>query len=366
MNRFLGAIIDIVHLYCGDVVKFAGDAVSVIFPIEGAPRLSTAAVEAGAAPLPAGTVRLPWQLGGVTDKGVGVGGGAPSHGDGGSRPRAPDMRCAVARATACACELHAQLHNFEAYQEEGCEPIRLALHIGVGCGTVTQLHLGGQFGRWEYVLAGPPISQSADAEPRARSGETCLSPEAWAVVGDLSGGAEASAEPLEGGFMLIRLDDVAAQIAAKKDVCRLPTDATHGGGTGGAAAAAAGAAPAGAPAPFASLPLSVSAPMAAQMMPRLIPYVPTAVRGKLQQGIVSNLDLSEMRSVSVMFINCIRSMVKVASWRGHSWPPWARQAASEGLGLPSALVRRGPAPRISQGGRDLPARGRPSRHFHCG
>ena len=61
----------------------------------------------------------------------------------------------------------------------------------------------------------------------------------------------------------------------------------------------------------------------------------------------------------------LRSMVKVASWRGHSWPPRARQAASEGFGLPSALVRRGPAPRISPGGRGLPARGHPSRHSHC-
>jgi len=37
-------------------------------------------------------------------------------------------------------------------------------------------------------------------------------------------------------------------------------------------------------------------------------------------------------------------MVKVASWRGHGWPPRAHRAASEGLGLPSALVRRGSAP----------------------
>ena len=54
-----------------------------------------------------------------------------------------------------------------------------------------------------------------------------------------------------------------------------------------------------------------------------------------------------------------------ASWRGRSWPPRARRTASEGLGLPSALVRRGPAPRISPGGRGLPARGHPSRHSHC-
>ena len=51
---------------------------------------------------------------------------------------------------------------------------------------------------------------------------------------------------------------------------------------------------------------------------------------------------------------------KWPSWRGDIWPPRAHRTASEGLGLPSALVRRGPAPRIPLGGRDPPARGRPS------
>ena len=55
---------------------------------------------------------------------------------------------------------------------------------------------------------------------------------------------------------------------------------------------------------------------------------------------------------------------KWPSWRGHSWPPRAHQTASEGLGRPSALVRRGPAPLIPPGGRAFQAGGRPSHHFH--
>ena len=51
---------------------------------------------------------------------------------------------------------------------------------------------------------------------------------------------------------------------------------------------------------------------------------------------------------------------KWPSWRRHGWPPRAHQTASEGLGLPSARVRRAPAPPIPPGGHDLPARGRPS------
>ena len=49
------------------------------------------------------------------------------------------------------------------------------------------------------------------------------------------------------------------------------------------------------------------------------------------------------------------SWSKWPPWRGHSWPPRAPQSASEGLGLPSALVRRGPASQTPPRGRGLPA-----------
>tara|TARA_B110001452_G_scaffold260189_1_gene257411 strand:- start:400 stop:831 length:432 start_codon:yes stop_codon:yes gene_type:complete len=59
---------------------------------------------------------------------------------------------------------------------------------------------------------------------------------------------------------------------------------------------------------------------------------------------------------------------KWPSWRGRSWPPAARQAASRqaasgGLGLPFALVRRSTAYQTPPRGRNLAARGRPSRRF---
>ena len=66
MNKFLGEIIKIVHAHCGDVVKFAGDAVSCTFPV----------VKAGREPMGYG-----------------------------EKPRAADMRTAVARAVRCACAL---------------------------------------------------------------------------------------------------------------------------------------------------------------------------------------------------------------------------------------------------------------------
>ena len=51
--------------------------------------------------------------------------------------------------------------------------------------------------------------------------------------------------------------------------------------------------------------------------------------------------------------------VKVASWPCHSWLPsviHARQAASEGFGLPSAPVRSDPSPQVPPRGRGLGAR----------
>ena len=58
-----------------------------------------------------------------------------------------------------------------------------------------------------------------------------------------------------------------------------------------------------------------------------------------------------------------RCMAKVRSWRGRGCPPEAALAAFEGVGLPSALVKRGPASQMPPRGRGLSARGRPSRHF---
>ncbi len=31
--------------------------------------------------------------------------------------------------------------------------------MGIGCGKLTAVHVGGIFKRWEYILSGPPMTQ---------------------------------------------------------------------------------------------------------------------------------------------------------------------------------------------------------------
>ena len=68
--------------------------------------------------------------------------------------------------------------------------MRLYLHIGVGCGEISILQVGGvvppetHIGRIEYLISGAPLEQISIAEPLAKNGETCLSPQAWELVKD--------------------------------------------------------------------------------------------------------------------------------------------------------------------------------------
>merc|ERR1719265_505350 len=94
------------------------------------------------------------------------------------------LELAAMRSAACCIEIHKRLHMFDT----GVDGVKLCLHIGVGCGPVTILQVGGivppetKHARCEYVIAGPPLEQISIAEPLAANGETVLSPQAWEHV----------------------------------------------------------------------------------------------------------------------------------------------------------------------------------------
>lgn len=155
LTSFFTPLIDIINAYRGDVIKFSGDALTIYFP----------AIDDTMHPRYRPVV--------------------PPHGTYGL-PDLGAMTTAVLRGCACCIEIHKRLHMFDT----GVDGVTLCLHIGVGCGPVTILQVGGvvppetKVGRYEYVIAGPPIEQISIAEPLAKNGETCVSPQAWKYVSD--------------------------------------------------------------------------------------------------------------------------------------------------------------------------------------
>mmetsp|Transcript_70287 Transcript_70287/g.150512 ORF Transcript_70287/g.150512 Transcript_70287/m.150512 type:complete len:1114 (-) Transcript_70287:73-3414(-) len=153
LTSFFTPLINLINAYRGDVIKFSGDALTIYFP----------AVDDTQGP------RTRFQM--------------PPHGSYGL-PDLGAMATSVLRACACCIEIHKRLHMFDT----GVDDVRLCLHIGVGCGQVSILQVGGvvppetHVPRSEYLLAGPPLEQISIAEPLAKNGETCVSPQAWDYV----------------------------------------------------------------------------------------------------------------------------------------------------------------------------------------
>jgi len=166
LQGFFTPLIDLINNYRGDVIKFSGDALMVYFQ----------AVDDTKSP------KYKCVLG--------------------------PMATAVLRASACCIEIHKRLHMFDTH----VEGVFLCLHIGVGCGNISILQVGGEIPpgtrvrRLEYFIAGPPLEQIRVAEPLAKNGETCLSPQAWEYVKD----CVIEGRPLQGRpeyHLLLRMDE---------------------------------------------------------------------------------------------------------------------------------------------------------------
>jgi class 3 adenylate cyclase/tetratricopeptide (TPR) repeat protein len=116
LNAHFGPLIDCIHAYAGDVVKFAGDALVVV-----------------------------WQ--------------APSE---------AELREVVSRASACSLGLQDVMGELAARGATGgSEP--LSIKVTVGCGEMRIAQVGGVSGRWEIMVTGHALSDigeiAHDAEP---------------------------------------------------------------------------------------------------------------------------------------------------------------------------------------------------------
>ena len=156
LNQFFTPLIEIISAYRGDIIKFSGDALTILFLAEPD---ETSGSEYD---LPCGS------------------GWARCSGH-------SDIELAVLRAVACCIEIHKRLDNFDT----GIPDRTLSFHIGVGCGSCVVLHLGGETApedpktrRFEYVICGEPLEQIAHACHYAEVYETVLSPQAWELVKD--------------------------------------------------------------------------------------------------------------------------------------------------------------------------------------
>ena len=128
LNEYFSELIEILESESGEVVKFSGDALMVLFP--------------------------------AGKEGMGI---------------------AVRRAEQAARRLQAQSSD-SPMTTSLIGDIELRIKIGIGCGEVVAMEVGGLLGRWEYVIAGAPIEQAALCESQAAPGDILLSPEAQEVI----------------------------------------------------------------------------------------------------------------------------------------------------------------------------------------
>jgi class 3 adenylate cyclase/tetratricopeptide (TPR) repeat protein len=128
INQYFTSMIQIVEDYQGQVVKFSGDALTVLFPAE--------------------------QI---------------------------SLQLAVRRASECALAMQAKMSEF-ADLKTSRGLASLSMKAGIGAGEILECHIGGVLGRWEYVVGGDPLAQVAMAERLAQPGQIILSQQAWREV----------------------------------------------------------------------------------------------------------------------------------------------------------------------------------------
>lgn len=133
LNEYFGQLIDIIHAYGGDVVKFAGDAVIAV-----------------------------WNI-------------ASDDGTAGSPTRADQWQWTM-RAAECALKVREKLTNYKA------EDQNLYLKLAVSMGNITTSHVGGVFNRWEFLLTGNPLVEVGIANNLAQAGEILITPSAWKLI----------------------------------------------------------------------------------------------------------------------------------------------------------------------------------------
>ncbi len=142
LNDYFGRLIDIITAQGGEVVKFAGDALLALWPLDSSGDQST-------------------------------------------------IEAAALNAAQCGLNIQATLHNYAARPD-----VSLSVRIGVSFGNITVDHVGGRLGRWEILLSGTPLAQMSIAQQYARPGEVVLAANVWTLVAE-----RCQSSPGEAGYV---------------------------------------------------------------------------------------------------------------------------------------------------------------------
>jgi class 3 adenylate cyclase len=126
LNSYFEQLVRVLASQGGDVFKYAGDAILVVWP-----------------------------------------------------PSTEDLQTLSRRAAQCALEVDEKLQGVK--MEEG---VTLNVKVGVGVGEICIIHVGGQMNRMEYLAVGEPLVQAFHAEGHASKCEVVAHPAVWALVKD--------------------------------------------------------------------------------------------------------------------------------------------------------------------------------------
>ena len=64
----------------------------------------------------------------------------------------------------------------------------LRLHVGIGCGNVLFMHVGGVCQRLEFIVAGEALVHMSHAEAQSKAGDVCVSSNVWNMIKPFSCG----------------------------------------------------------------------------------------------------------------------------------------------------------------------------------
>ena len=142
LNDFLGRVVEVIQYHGGDVVKFAGDAITAI-----------------------------WRENTLDDSDVAL----------------------TLRAANAALQVRTAVAGYNA------DGHALSLKLAIGVGRIAVVHVGGELNRWEFAISGEPMHQVAAAGHLAEANDVIASPRAWSLIG-----AFAVGDALAGGHYRVQ------------------------------------------------------------------------------------------------------------------------------------------------------------------